>query len=333
MRKIYLLLSGLLILGAAVALSSCIAPAGSRARSDSSSEKSTEAPLTKSEVRRQLAEIQALIQDLDASVRSMNAQLASELAETQDQLSILKTKIEAQDRFLTAMSTQSARAVEARHGSRSRSAQAGSNPVVNRSGLPEPGAVIAQDGSGDQAYMTASGPTGGAIITPDPGASAQATGGELEPGDRYSAPDDQNARTLSDGNIDTGDDQPVIDDAKRLYDIAYQNLMNENYQLSLLNFRSFLDRYPAASLSGNAQYWIGEVYYAQRQFDVSIEQFRKVVEEYPGHAKVPAAYLKIALCFEEMQDLPTAKRYLNYLIGHYSDSREAELARDRLREW
>lgn len=120
------------------------------------------------------------------------------------------------------------------------------------------------------------------------------------------------------------------DDARRLYEVAYQDLMRENFQLALINFRSFLERYPATALSDNAQYWIGEVYYAQGQFNLAIEEFRKVVENYPGHEKVPAAYLKIALCFQKLQDEPTARRYLEYVIQNYPETREAQLAQERL---
>ena len=124
-----------------------------------------------------------------------------------------------------------------------------------------------------------------------------------------------------------------MEEARRLYEVAYQDLMRENYQLALINFRSFLERHPATVLSDNAQYWIGEVYYAQGQFHLAVEEFRKVVEDYPGHEKVPAAYLKIALCFQKLQDLPTARRYLEYVIQNYPETREAQLAEERLEQF
>jgi len=121
-------------------------------------------------------------------------------------------------------------------------------------------------------------------------------------------------------------------EGQRLYQVAYQDLMEENYQLALINFRAFLERFPQTRLSDNAQYWIGEVYYGQRQFQTALEEFRKVIEEYPEGDKVPAAYYKIALCFQNLRDLPTARRYLEFLIRQHPDSREARLAEAALRE-
>ncbi len=121
-------------------------------------------------------------------------------------------------------------------------------------------------------------------------------------------------------------------EGERLYQIAYQDLMQDNYQLALLNFRAFLERYPHTNLTDNAQYWIAEVYYEQRQFDVAVEEFRKVVDNYPREEKVSAAYYKLGLCFQNLRDLPTARRYFDRLIELYPDSQEAQLARERRAE-
>ena len=121
-------------------------------------------------------------------------------------------------------------------------------------------------------------------------------------------------------------------EAVRLYEIAYQELMRENYQLALINFRTFLDSYPGTHLSDNAQYWIGEVYYAQGQHEQGIEEFRRVIEDYAGQDKVPAAYYKIALCFLQLKDTATARRYLEHLRRQFPGTREAQLAEAKLGE-
>ncbi len=339
MRKICLSISCLFFLGIIFLQSGCITTGPRVARSNPTSDKNTEAPLTKSEVRRQLEQIQILIRDLDSSVRSMNAQLAAELTASREQLSILKAKIEAQDRFLAAMSTSPSQGRGGGFSTGSGSILPGGADPNSAPQLPSPGQAVARDGGED--YSTS--------YQRDPGLAGSGNPALTDPASDNTGDDtansDSSVAPVSADALDPATSPPVGEsvepdagvsataDAKRIYDIAYQDLMSENYQLALLNFRAFLDRYPATNLSDNAQYWIGEVYYAQRQFTVSVEQFRKVVEEYPGHDKIPAAYYKIALCFHEMQDLPTARRYLNYLVEHFDDSRESELARERLREW
>jgi tol-pal system protein YbgF len=123
------------------------------------------------------------------------------------------------------------------------------------------------------------------------------------------------------------------EEGAQLYQTAYQELMEDNYQLALSDFRAFLERYPRTRLSDNAQYWIGEVYYEQKQFPVAVDEFRKVMDEYPDQDKVPAACYKLALSFRTMRDAATAKRYLDLLITRYPDTREAQLARERRTEF
>lgn len=118
----------------------------------------------------------------------------------------------------------------------------------------------------------------------------------------------------------------------RRYETAYRELRNGNYQLALINFREFIDRYPRTSLSDNAQYWIGEAYYAQAQYAVAIDEFRKVIDEHPGEDKEPAAYYKIALSFKSLRDPTTARRYFEFLIERFPQTEEAKLAREQLAE-
>jgi tol-pal system protein YbgF len=122
-------------------------------------------------------------------------------------------------------------------------------------------------------------------------------------------------------------------DARPLYDAAYLNLTQGNYQLSLMEFREYLQRFPDTNLTDNAQYWIGEVYYAQSQYDQAVEEFLKVVDQYPEADKVPAAYLKTAYSFRRLGDVPTARRYLRLIMDRYPDSEESRLARQKLAEF
>ena len=121
-------------------------------------------------------------------------------------------------------------------------------------------------------------------------------------------------------------------EGQRIYEQAYQDLMQDNFQLALIGFRSYLSQYPAANLSDNAQYWIAEVYYKQRQFTTAVEEFLKVVEDYPGQDKVPAAYYKLGLCFRNLHDEATARRYFELVVGEYPKANEAQLAAERLAE-
>ena len=85
-------------------------------------------------------------------------------------------------------------------------------------------------------------------------------------------------------------------------------------------------------MASNAQYWIGECYYGQREFKRAIQEFEKVLNFYPSSDKVPAALLKIGYSHLELQDHGTARAVFRQLVRTYPKSREATKAYARLTE-
>ena len=88
---------------------------------------------------------------------------------------------------------------------------------------------------------------------------------------------------------------------------------------------------PDSDLADNAQYWIGESFYAQRDFDRAIQEFLQAVDGYPGGDKHPAALLKIGYSFLQTGDRDSARSYLKRLVEEFPNSDEAELARNKIR--
>jgi len=100
----------------------------------------------------------------------------------------------------------------------------------------------------------------------------------------------------------------------------------------LQEFLEYLDKFPNNELSGNAQYWIGEIYYAQGEFNTAIEEFRKVITNYPQSKKAVAALLKMGYCSMKLDDLVNARIYFLNVTQQYPNSEEACLAKLRLDE-
>lgn len=97
--------------------------------------------------------------------------------------------------------------------------------------------------------------------------------------------------------------------------------------------RQFLNRYPQNQLAVNAQYWIGEAFYGEKQYENAILQFQDVIQNHPDHPKAPAALLKQGLAFHAMGDLKNARIILQKVIDSYPKSEEAAKAKDRLAQW
>lgn len=124
----------------------------------------------------------------------------------------------------------------------------------------------------------------------------------------------------------------AVADPKASYDNAYLEVTRGNYDLAVAGFREFLKNYPNSSLADNAQYWIGEAFYARERYAEALAEFQKVVSDYPNQDKVPAAMHKTGLCHQKLGDKAKASEAWRSLISKYPRSNEAALAKERIKE-
>ena len=88
--------------------------------------------------------------------------------------------------------------------------------------------------------------------------------------------------------------------------------------------------YADNDLAGNAQFYIADIEYRQGNFDAAVKDYDKVLEQYPGGNKAPAAQLKKGFALLELGQRDAGVRELRSLVNRYPRSIEAQQARDRL---
>ncbi len=93
---------------------------------------------------------------------------------------------------------------------------------------------------------------------------------------------------------------------------------------------SFVNKYPEHDLYVNALYWIGEAFYGEMKYEMSILQFQDVISKYPSHSKAAAAMLKQALAFNALGDGENARTTMQKLIEEYPDSTQVTAAKKYL---
>jgi tol-pal system protein YbgF len=94
----------------------------------------------------------------------------------------------------------------------------------------------------------------------------------------------------------------------------------------------FLGKFPQDPLAPNAQYWLGETWYAEKKYNDAIVEFQKVVKEYKGSEKVPDAQLKIGLSFQSQGDCEKALLFLEEVMQAHKGSPAAKVAKERAAE-
>jgi len=99
---------------------------------------------------------------------------------------------------------------------------------------------------------------------------------------------------------------------------------------AILKLRDFIRRNPRAEVADNAQYWIGNCYYGQKDYNRAIIELNEVLLKYPKGDKVPPALLMLADAFADSGDKIDARLILQKLISDHGRSEEAEQGRQKL---
>jgi len=131
--------------------------------------------------------------------------------------------------------------------------------------------------------------------------------------------------------IDTsaGAGNPAGPGPEQTYDLAYQQYRASRYATARLGFREFLRLFPTHQRAPDALYFIGESFGGDNA-DSAVAVYQQVVKTYPTSPRAPSALYKLGLLAEQRGDKAAARQYYNRVIGSYSRSAEANLARDKL---
>lgn len=121
-------------------------------------------------------------------------------------------------------------------------------------------------------------------------------------------------------------------DPQKLYETSYLDLTKGNYDLAITGFTNYLKYFPETEMAGNAQYWLGECYYAKKNYTRAAIEFHKVLENYSTGAKVPSALYKLGLSLLELKSAIQAEKYLQELIEKFPNTQEAKLAQEKLKK-
>jgi len=116
------------------------------------------------------------------------------------------------------------------------------------------------------------------------------------------------------------------------YNLAYNDYIKGNYDLALIGFQNYISQFPDTSLSPDAQYWIGQVYYTRKDYRQAIEAFNLVVQKYPKSDAVAKSLLQEGLAYLELGDKTQAKALMRRVVQDYPFSEESKLAKNRLAE-
>ena len=80
------------------------------------------------------------------------------------------------------------------------------------------------------------------------------------------------------------------------------------YSKAAAGFSFFIRRYPESSLASSAQYWLGEVFYSQKNYGQVAAEFNKALTRYAQSLKAPDAMLKLGFCKIKLNLYPEGRQ-------------------------
>ena len=119
-------------------------------------------------------------------------------------------------------------------------------------------------------------------------------------------------------------------DAANDYRLAVELVKAGKHDEAVAALRAFIAKYPRHDYADNAQYWLGEAFYARKDYTHALTEFRTVIETYPRGNKVPDALLKVGYCYQATGQTEKARAVLQQVVNLYPKSEPAMLAAKRL---
>ena len=118
------------------------------------------------------------------------------------------------------------------------------------------------------------------------------------------------------------------------YQAAYERVRNRQFPEAIVAFNDFVAQYPDGSYTGNAHYWLGELYLLDGNNAAAKKNFETLLNNFGDNRKVPDAMFKLGRIYHQDGDDARAKELLQKVANDYagSDSSAPRLAREYLQQ-
>src|SRR5262249_874661 len=127
------------------------------------------------------------------------------------------------------------------------------------------------------------------------------------------------------GNYDPGNPD-------QLFAAATGDYFRSNYDLALSEFKTYVETYSTSEKADDAQYFIGEILYAQKKLPEAAAAFGKVRMVIPSGDKTSLALYKRGMVLLDLGRKDEAVAQFLTVFRDYSKTKEGELAFQKLQE-
>jgi len=116
-----------------------------------------------------------------------------------------------------------------------------------------------------------------------------------------------------------------------LYKLAYSDFSRGKFDLAMVGFKSYLEKYPQGGFADQAQYYIAESYYSLSEWASALQEFEQVETFYPKSSLMSSVRLRRALCLELLDRVEESKKVMESVIKDFPGTPEAHTAAEKLK--
>jgi tol-pal system protein YbgF len=120
--------------------------------------------------------------------------------------------------------------------------------------------------------------------------------------------------------------------ADTLYSNGLRDITGGKYDLARSEFQDYLKYYGTTDLASNAQFYLGEIAYSQKNYEQAVSEYDKVLTNYPKSFKLAPAQLKKGMALIELGQKTSGVRELREVVKRYPGTEEDRRARAKLKE-
>jgi tol-pal system protein YbgF len=120
--------------------------------------------------------------------------------------------------------------------------------------------------------------------------------------------------------------------ADTLYSNGLRDITNGKYDLARSEFQDYLRYYGDTDLASNAQFYLGEIAYSQHQYEQAIQEYDKVLNNYPKSFKLATARYKKGMALLELGQKNPGIKELRDVVKRYPGTEEERRARAKLKD-
>ncbi len=120
--------------------------------------------------------------------------------------------------------------------------------------------------------------------------------------------------------------------ADTLYSNGLRDITSGKYDLARSEFQDYLKYYGDTDLASNAQFYLGEISFKQKQYGDAVAAYEKVLTNYPKSFKLAPARLRKGMALIELGQKNSAVREFREVVRRYPGTEEDRQARAKLKE-